>query len=81
MAVEESMDPVPEIVPLDAFLDTLADFRKEVDADEDAIGCYGFPHDGPRPDLPLDFVCNKEGESSPFDFNPPTVPISSAVPV
>ena len=68
-------------VPLEAFLGTLADFRTEVDADEDAIGCYGFPHDGPRPDLPLVFVCNKEGESRPFDFNPSTVPISAAVPV
>ena len=68
-------------VPLDAFLGTLADFRTEVDADEDAIRCYGFPHDGPRPDLPLVFVCNKEGESRPFDFNPSTVPISAAVPV
>ena len=68
-------------VPLDAFLGTLADFRAEVDADEDAIGCYGLPHDGSRPDLPLFFVCNKEGESRPFDFNPSTVSISSAVPV
>ena len=68
-------------VPLDAFLGTLADFRAEVDADEDAIGCYGLPHDGPRPDLPLFFVCDKEGESRPFDFNPSTVSISSAVPV
>ena len=68
-------------VPLDAFLGTLADFRTEVDADEDAIGCYGLPHDGPRPDLPLVFVCNKEGESRPFEFNPSTVSISSAVPV
>ena len=68
-------------VPLDAFLGTLADFRAEVDDDEDAIGCYGLPHDGPRPDLPLVFVCNKEGESRPFEFNPSTVPISSAVPV
>jgi hypothetical protein len=66
---------------LDAFLGTLADFRAEVDADEDAIGCYGFPHDGPRQDLPLFFVCDKEGESRPFDFNPSTVSISSAVPV
>ena len=68
-------------VPLDAFLGSLADFRAEVDDDEDAIGCYGLPHDGPRPDLPLVFVCNKEGESRPFEFNPSTVPISSAVPV
>ena len=68
-------------VPLDAFLGTLADFRAEVDGDEDAIGCYGLPHDGPRPDLPLVFVCNKEGESRSFEFNPSTVPISSAVPV
>ena len=68
-------------VPLDAFLGSLADFRAEVDDDEDAIGCYGLPHDGSRPDLPLVFVCNKEGESRPFDFNPSTVPISSAVPV
>ena len=68
-------------VPLDAFLGTLSDFRTEVDADEDAIGCYGLPHDGPRPDLPLVFVCNKERESRPFDFDPSTVPISSAVPV
>ena len=68
-------------VPLDAFLGSLADFRAEVDADEDAIGCYGLPHDGPRPDLPLVFVCNKEGESRPFEFNPLSVPISSAVPV
>ncbi len=68
-------------VPLDAFLGTLADFRSEVDADEDAIGCYGLPHDGLRPDLPLVFVCNKEGESRPFEFNPSTVSISSAVPV
>lgn len=68
-------------VPLDAFLGTLADFRAEVDADEDAIGCYCLPHDGPRPDLPLFFVCDKEGESRPFDFNPSTVSISSAVPV
>lgn len=68
-------------VPLDAFLGTLADFRSEVDADEDAIGCYGLPHDGSRPDLPLVFVCNKEGESRPFEFNPSTVSISSAVPV
>ena len=68
-------------VPLDAFLGTLSDFRTEVDADEDAIGCYGFPHDCPRPDLPLVFVCNKERESRPFDFDPSTVPISSAVPV
>ena len=68
-------------VPLDAFLGSLADFRAEVDDDEDAIGCYGLPHDGPRPDLPLVFVCNKEGESRPFDFNPSTVPISAAVPV
>lgn len=68
-------------VPLDAFLGALSDFRTEVDADEDAIGCYGLPHDGPRPDLPLVFVCNKERESRPFDFDPSTVPISSAVPV
>ena len=68
-------------VPLEAFLGTLADFRVEVDGDEDAIGCYGLPHDGPRPDLPLVFVCNKEGESRPFEFNPSTVLISSAVPV
>ena len=68
-------------VPLDAFLGTLADFRTEVDADEDAIGCYGLPHDGPRPDLPLAFVCNRDMESRPFDFNPSTVPISAAVPV
>ena len=68
-------------VPLDAFLGTLADFRTEVDADEDAIGCYGLPHDGPRPDLPLVFVCNKEMESRPFEFDPSTVPISAAVPV
>ena len=68
-------------VPLDAFLGSLADFRAEVDDDEDAIGCYGLPHDGPRPDLPLVFVCNKEGESRPFEFNPSKVPISSAVPV
>ena len=68
-------------VPLDAFLGSLADFRAEVDDDEDAIGCYGLPHDGPRPDLPLVFVCNKEGESRPFEFNLSTVPISSAVPV
>ena len=59
----------------------MADFRAEVDDDEDAIGCYGLPHDGPRPDLPLVFVCNKEGESRPFEFNLSTVPISSAVPV
>ena len=68
-------------VPLDAFLGQLADFRTEVDADEDAIGYYGFPHDGPRPDLPLAFVCNQNMESRPFDFNPSTVPISAAVPV
>ena len=68
-------------VPLDAFLGTLADFRTEVDADEDAIGCYGLPHDGPRPDLPLVFVCNKEMKSRPFEFDPSTVPISAAVPV
>ena len=68
-------------VPLDAFLVTLADFRTEVDADEDAIGCYGLPHDGPRPDLPLVFVCNKDMESRPFEFDPSTVPISAAVPV
>lgn len=68
-------------VPLDAFLGTLADFRTEVDADEDAIGCYGLSHDGPRPDLPLVFVCNKEMESRPFEFDPSTVPISAAVPV
>ena len=68
-------------VPLDAFLGTLSDFRTEVDADEDAIGCYGLPHDGPRPDFPLTFVCNKDGESRPFDFDPSTVPISAAVPV
>jgi len=68
-------------VPLDAFLGTLADFRTEVDADEDAIGCYGLPHDGPRPDLPLVFVCNKDMESRPFEFDPSTVPISAAVPV
>ncbi len=68
-------------VPLDAFLGTLADFRTEVDADEDAIGCYGLPHDGPRPDLPLVFVCNKEMESRPFEFDPSSVPISAAVPV
>ena len=68
-------------VPLDAFLGTLADFRTEVDADEDAIGCYGLPHDGPRPDLPLVFVCNKEMKSRPCEFDPPTVPISAAVPV
>ena len=68
-------------VPLDAFLGTLADFRTEVDADEDAIGCYGLPHDGPRPGHPLAFVCNQDMESRPFDFNPSTVPISAAVPV
>ena len=68
-------------IPLDAFLGTLADFRTEVDADEDAIGCYGLPHDGPRPDLPLVFVCNKDMESRPFEFDPSTVPISAAVPV
>ena len=68
-------------VPLDAFLGTLADFRTEVDADEDAVGCYGLPHDGPRPDLPLVFVCNKDMESRPFEFNPSSVPISAAVPV
>ena len=68
-------------VPLDAFLGSLADFRAEVDDDEDAIGCYGLPHDGPRPDLPMVFVCNKEGESRPFEFNPSSVPISAAVPV
>ena len=68
-------------VPLEAFLGTLADFRTEVDDDEDAIGCYGLPHDGPRPDLPLVFVCNKDMESRPFEFNPSTVPISAAVPV
>ena len=68
-------------VPLDAFLGTLADFRTEVDADEDAIGCYGLPHDGPRPDLPLVFVCNKDMESRPFEFDPSRVPISAAVPV
>ena len=68
-------------VPLEAFLGTLADFRTEVDDDEDAIGCYGLPHDGLRPDLPLVFVCNKDMESRPFEFNPSTVPISAAVPV
>lgn len=68
-------------IPLDDFLDKLRDFRTEVDADEDAIGCYGLPHDGPRPDLPLVFVCNKEMESRPFEFDPSTVPISAAVPV
>ena len=68
-------------IPLDAFLGTLADFRTEVDADEDAIGCYGLPHDGPRPDLPLVFVCNKDMESRPFEFDSSTVPISAAVPV
>ena len=68
-------------VPLESFLGTLADFRTEVDADEDAIGCYGLPHDGPRPDLPLVFVCNKDMESRPFEFDPSTVPISAAVPV
>ena len=68
-------------VPLDAFLGSLSDFRSEVDADEDAIGCYALPHDGPRPDLPLVFVCNQDMESRPFDFDPSTVPISSAVPV
>jgi hypothetical protein len=68
-------------VTLDAFLGTLADFRTEVDADEDAIGCYGLPYDGPRPDLPLVFVCNKDMESRPFEFDPSTVPISAAVPV
>ena len=68
-------------VPLESFLGTLADFRTEVDDDEDAIGCYGLPHDGPRPDLPLVFVCNKDMESRPFEFNPSTVPISAAVPV
>lgn len=68
-------------IPLDDFLDKLRDFRTEVDADEDAIGCYGLSHDGPRPDLPLVFVCNKEMESRPFEFDPSTVPISAAVPV
>ena len=68
-------------VPLESFLGTLADFRTEVDADEDAIGCYGLPHDGPRPDLPLVFVCNQEMESRPFEFDPSSVPISAAVPV
>ena len=68
-------------VPVDAFLGTLADFRTEVDADEDAIGCYGLPHDGPRPDHPIAFVCNQDMESRPFDFNPSSVPISAAVPV
>ena len=68
-------------VPLESFRGTLADFRTEVDADEDAIGCYGLPHDGPRPDLPLVFVCNKDMESRPFEFDPSTVPISAAVPV
>ena len=68
-------------VPLESFLGTLADFRTEVDADEDAIGCYGLPHDGPRPDLPLVFVCNKDMESRPFEFDPSSVPISAAVPV
>ena len=68
-------------VPLEAFLWSLSDFRAEVDDDEDAIGCYGLPHDGPRPDFPLVFVCSKEGETRPFDFDPSTVPISSAVPV
>ena len=68
-------------VPLDAFLGTLADFRTEVDADEDAIGCYGLPHDGPRPDHPIAFVCNQDMVSRPFDFNPSSVPISAAVPV
>lgn len=68
-------------IPLDDFLDKLRDFRTEVDADEDAIGCYALPHDGPRPDLPLVFVCNQDMESRPFDFDPSSVPISSAVPV
>ena len=68
-------------IPLDDFLDKLRDFRTEVDADEDAIGCYALPHDGPRPDLPLVFVCNQDMESRPFEFNPSTVSISSAVPV
>ena len=66
---------------LDDFLDKLRDFRTEVEADEDAIGCYALPHGGPRPDLPLVFVCNQDMESRPFDFDPSTVPISSAVPV
>ena len=68
-------------VQLDAFLGTLADFRTEVDADEDAIGYYGLPHDGPRPDHPVAFVCNQDMESRPFDFDPSSVPISAAVPV
>ena len=68
-------------VPLDAFLDMLRDFRTEVDADEDAIGCYGLPHDGPRSGHPLAFVCNQDMESRPFDFNPSSVPISAAVPL
>ena len=68
-------------IPLDDFLDKLRDFRTEVDADEDAIGCYALPHDGPRSDLPLVFVCDQDMESRPFDFDPSTVPISSAVPV
>lgn len=68
-------------VPLEAFLWSLSDFRAEVDDDEYVIGCYGLPHDGPRPDFPLVFVCSKEGETRPFDFDPSTVPISSAVPV
>ena len=68
-------------IPLDDFLDKLRDFRTEVEADEDAIGCYALPHGGPRPDLPLVFVCNQDMESRPFDFDPSTVPISSAVPV
>ena len=68
-------------IPLDDFLDKLRDFRTEVDADEDAIGCYALPHDGPRSDLPLVFVCNQDMESRPFDFDPSSVPISAAVPV
>ena len=68
-------------VDLEVFQGTLSDFRSVVDADEDVIGYYGQPLQGAHPGTLQAFLCNLQRECRPVDFNPATVPISSAVPV
>ena len=68
-------------VDLEEFQGTLSDFRSVVDADEDVIGYFGQPLNGPHSGAPQAFLCNLEGECRPVDFNPATLSISSAVPV
>lgn len=68
-------------VDLEVFQGTLSDFRSVVDADEDVIGYYGRPLQGPHSGAPQAFLCNLQGECRPVDFNPASISISSAVPL